>query len=154
MAMLVFGMNMSVDGYVDYDRFAPDPELFRYFIEQTRNTAGQLVTIYDPLTTRTENGVIVRDPFPGNVIPGDRISAVARAMLMPMPIPADGKSFNGQAILDDGPQDQETLKVDQRWTESWTMSGLYAHQHTKEPGSAFFGAHGTVPGEQGSGRAV
>ncbi|NOT25019.1 MAG: TonB-dependent receptor [Acidobacteria bacterium] len=114
---------------------------------QTRNTAGQLVTIYDPLTTRTENGVIVRDPFPGNVIPGDRISAVARAMLTPMPIPTDGKSFNGQAILDDGPQDQETLKVDQRWTESWTMSGLYAHQHTKEPGSAFFGAHGTVPGD-------
>ena len=42
MAKLVFGMNMSLDGYVDYDRFAPDPALFRYFIEQTRNTAGSL----------------------------------------------------------------------------------------------------------------
>jgi hypothetical protein len=114
---------------------------------QTRNTAGQIITIYDPLTTRTENGVIVRDPFPGNVIPADRINTVARAMLTPMPIPSNGKSFNGQAVLDDGPQDQETLKVDQRWTESWTMTGLYAHQHTKEPGSAFFGAHGTVPGD-------
>jgi hypothetical protein len=114
---------------------------------QTRNTAGQIIPIYDPLTTRMENGVIVRDPFPGNVIPADRINTVARAMLTPMPIPANGKSFNGQAVLDDGPQDQETLKVDQRWTESWTMSGLYAHQHTKEPGSAFFGPHGTVPGD-------
>jgi dihydrofolate reductase len=45
MAKLVFGMNMSLDGYVDYDRFAPDPALFRYFIEQTRRTAG---SIYGP----------------------------------------------------------------------------------------------------------
>ena len=45
MATLVFGMNMSLDGYVDYDKFAPDPALFRYFIEQTRNIAG---SIYGP----------------------------------------------------------------------------------------------------------
>ena len=45
MAKLVFGMNMSLDGYVDFDRFAPDPVLFRYFIEQTRKTAG---SIYGP----------------------------------------------------------------------------------------------------------
>lgn len=45
MAKLIFGMNMSLDGYVDYDRFAPDPVLFRYFIEQTRNTPG---SIYGP----------------------------------------------------------------------------------------------------------
>jgi len=45
MATLVFGMNMSLDGYVDYDKFAPDPVLFRYFIEYTRNSAG---AIYGP----------------------------------------------------------------------------------------------------------
>lgn len=45
MAKLIFGMNVSLDGYVDYDRFAPDPALFRYFIEQTRNTSG---SIYGP----------------------------------------------------------------------------------------------------------
>jgi hypothetical protein len=117
---------------------------------QTRNSAGQLVTIYDPLTTRTVNGVIVRDPFPGNMIPADRLNPVARAMLGPMPLPTSGKSFNGNASLDDGPQDQKTLKVDQRWTDRWTMTGLYAHQYTKEPGSAFFGPHGTVPGDPGA----
>ena len=114
---------------------------------QTRNSAGQLVTIYDPLTTRTVNGVIVRDPFPGNVIPADRINAVARAMLNPLPLPTSGKSFNGQATLDDGPQNQETLKVDQRWRDAWTMTGMYAHQYTREPGSAFYGPHGSVPGD-------
>lgn len=42
MAKLVYGMNVSLDGYVDHDRFAPDPALFRYFIEQTRKTAGSI----------------------------------------------------------------------------------------------------------------
>jgi len=114
---------------------------------ETRNSSGQLVTIFDPLTTRTVNGLIVRDPFPGNVIPADRINSVARAMLPPMPLPTSGKSFNGQATLDDGPQNQETLKIDQRWMGGWTMTGMYAHQYTKEPGSAFYGPHGTVPGD-------
>jgi dihydrofolate reductase len=42
MAKLVYGMNMSLDGYVDHDKFAPEPALFRYFIEQTRNTSGSI----------------------------------------------------------------------------------------------------------------
>ncbi|MGD9968347.1 MAG: dihydrofolate reductase family protein [Hyphomonadaceae bacterium] len=42
MAKLVFGMNMSLDGYVDHDRFAPEPTLFRYFIEYTRNMSGSI----------------------------------------------------------------------------------------------------------------
>lgn len=42
MAKLVFGMNVSLDGYVDHMAFAPGPELFRYFIEQTRGLAGSL----------------------------------------------------------------------------------------------------------------
>jgi dihydrofolate reductase len=42
MAKLVFGMNMSLDGFVDHDRFAPDAALFAYFIEQTRNAAGSI----------------------------------------------------------------------------------------------------------------
>ena len=42
MAKFVFGMNQSLDGYVDYTAFAPSPALFRYFIEQTRSLAGSL----------------------------------------------------------------------------------------------------------------
>jgi dihydrofolate reductase len=41
MAKLVYGLNQSLDGYVDHDRFAPDPVLFRYFIDHmTRVTAS------------------------------------------------------------------------------------------------------------------
>ena len=42
MAKLVFGMNQSLDGYVDFTAFAPSPKLYRHFIEQTRNQTGSL----------------------------------------------------------------------------------------------------------------
>jgi dihydrofolate reductase len=42
MAKLVFGMNQSLDGYVDYMAFAPSPALFRHFIEQARNQTGSV----------------------------------------------------------------------------------------------------------------
>lgn len=41
-ARLVFGMNQSLDGYVDHDSFAPDSILFRHFIEQARTQTGSL----------------------------------------------------------------------------------------------------------------
>lgn len=42
MARLVFGMNQSLDGYVDHTAFAPGPALFRHFIEETRALAGSI----------------------------------------------------------------------------------------------------------------
>ena len=40
MARLVFGMNVSLDGYVDHMRFQPNPALFRHFIDETAGQAG------------------------------------------------------------------------------------------------------------------
>jgi len=42
MAKLVFGMNQSLDGYVDHSAFAPGPVLFRHFIEQARKRVGSV----------------------------------------------------------------------------------------------------------------
>ena len=43
MARLFFGMNQSLDGYVDHMRMGPpSPKLFRHFIEQTKSIAGSL----------------------------------------------------------------------------------------------------------------
>jgi dihydrofolate reductase len=42
MAKLVFGMNQSLDGYVDHMAFAPSPTLFRHFIEEAERQAGSL----------------------------------------------------------------------------------------------------------------
>jgi len=42
MAKLVFGMNVSLDGYVDHQEFAPGPALFRHWIELVRGVAGSV----------------------------------------------------------------------------------------------------------------
>lgn len=40
MAKLVFGMNQSLDGYVDHVGFAPGPILFRHFVDHMRRLSG------------------------------------------------------------------------------------------------------------------
>jgi hypothetical protein len=40
MAKLVYGLNQSLDGYVDHQEFAPRPSLFRHFIEHVRGLSG------------------------------------------------------------------------------------------------------------------
>ncbi|MDW8354589.1 MAG: carboxypeptidase regulatory-like domain-containing protein [Bryobacterales bacterium] len=69
---------------------------------QTYNTRGQLIPIYDPATTRTVGGRVLRDPFPGNVIPSDRIDPVARRLVAYWPNPnrppinvAGAQNFSG-----------------------------------------------------------
>ncbi len=42
MAKLVFGMNQSLDGYVDHLAFAPGPVLFRHFIAEAQGQAGSI----------------------------------------------------------------------------------------------------------------
>jgi hypothetical protein len=57
---------------------------------QTRTSSGQLIVIYDPLTTRSDGaGGFVRDPFPGNVIPAERIDPIAKAILEHYPKPTN-----------------------------------------------------------------
>jgi hypothetical protein len=50
-----------------------------------RNANGQLVTIYDPLSTNATT--LTRTPFAGNIIPQNRIDPVARNMLAYLPLP-------------------------------------------------------------------
>jgi dihydrofolate reductase len=42
MAKLVFGMNQSLDGYVDHMKFGPGRALFRHFIEEAQRQAGSV----------------------------------------------------------------------------------------------------------------
>lgn len=42
MAKLIYGLNQSLDGYVDHDGFAPDAVLFRHFIEHMGRVTGSL----------------------------------------------------------------------------------------------------------------
>ena len=40
MAKLAYGLNQSLDGYVDHQNFLPNPALFRHFIEHVRDLTG------------------------------------------------------------------------------------------------------------------
>ncbi len=42
MARLIFGMNQSLDGYVDHTAFAPGPALFRHFVKEAQGQAGSV----------------------------------------------------------------------------------------------------------------
>jgi len=42
MAKLVFGLNQSLDGYIDHQEFAPGPALFHHWIEQVRDLTGSV----------------------------------------------------------------------------------------------------------------
>jgi hypothetical protein len=60
------------------------------------NGQYQPVRIFDPSTSRVVGGVRMRDPFPGNVIPPNRINAVAKAALGYYPAPnLPGSSLTG-----------------------------------------------------------
>jgi hypothetical protein len=71
-----------------------------------RDNNGNLITIYDPLTTRPNpnfdparpvsaaNPEFLRDPFPGNIIPPDRIHPVGRNIASIYPAPNGPGNFN------------------------------------------------------------
>jgi hypothetical protein len=104
------------------------------------------VVIYDPATTRLDPnrpGQYVRDAFPGNIIPANRINPVARTLLSLLPTPTSGRSLPSTAR----PQDlttQATLKIDHRLSDSRRLSAMYAWYHSDEPAFDFY--NGTVPG--------
>jgi hypothetical protein len=61
-----------------------------------RTPAGALIPIYDPLTTRPNpNGPgLIRDPFPGNIIPANRLNQVGLNVASIYPLPNGSGNFD------------------------------------------------------------
>jgi len=105
---------------------------------RTTNASGQPVVIYDPVT---------RQPFPGNVIPANRIDPVAAAMMKYLP-PADTQVDNGGAnytrtslIKSTGTQ-QYTGKVEHKFTDNISLTGFYLWNKSDEPCANYFSGAG------------
>ena len=59
----------------------PEPEFFNGDFSKLTNSNGQKITIYDPSTGAMVNGAFVRQPFPGNLIPLNRINPISKSIL-------------------------------------------------------------------------
>ena len=97
---------------------------------QTRNAAGQVITIYNPLTTRpnpAQPGAFIRDPFPGNKILASQIDPVAKSMLQFVPLPnttgANNFTTPSSQRID---KDIFTVKIDHQISEKQRISGRYS----------------------------
>lgn len=107
-----------------------------------RGDFSGLSPIYDPLTTKANpnfdparaaspaNPRSIRDPFPGNVIPAERINPISRRILqefVALPTFADRTANNYEDTraqrLDN---DQFTLRIDHRISEKSSLFGRYS----------------------------
>jgi Carboxypeptidase regulatory-like domain/TonB dependent receptor-like, beta-barrel len=84
--------------------------------------------IFDPTKTQIVNGLIVRDPFPGNIIPPERFDKVALAIqkLIPAPTSPNLVALNYRPSF---PNDRVTtnwsVKLDHQISPKAKISGLY-----------------------------
>lgn len=122
---------------------------------QTFDSKGNLVAIHDPLTTAADPskpGNRIRGPFPGNVIPANRIHPVSAAVTTFYPNPTDAgdpltgtSNFFNQASrkID---QRQYGIKIDHHLTASRRISVRYTNNRTDDERPDFFGNEASPDG--------
>ena len=102
---------------------------------QSFDSAGRQIVIYDP-ATGDANG-LGRTPFPGNIIPANRIDTVGRNLANTYPMPTRDIS-NGSANFESTAEINDraimyTGKVDHKFTDTVSLSGFYLYNLSNEP---------------------
>jgi hypothetical protein len=103
---------------------------------QLKDATGRPILIYDPATTRANpngNGLL-RDPFPNNIIPENRIDPVAKNILRFYPLPnrTPDNAFTNLnnyfgAVSNKRSLNQYTSRVDHRFNEQNNFSARYTY---------------------------
>ena len=100
---------------------------------QTFTAAGALVAVADPLTTTQQpNGTYIRQVFPGNVIPQNRISTVASNVVKAFPLPTlPGQAFtnvNNYSTRAGSRVNEHQIisKIDHNLNTRWKIFGTYS----------------------------
>lgn len=120
--------------------------------------------IFDPLTSRTVTNaagqhVVVRDPFPNNRIPANRLSPAALKVQELFPLPqlnADFANYNAFGSVKDDPTEWDA-KIDHHFAAGDTIMARYSFRKTDQlPAQPFPDprAGGGVPGVLGQGLYV
>ena len=100
-----------------------------------RDRNGNLILVYDPLTTAPNpNGAgFVRQPFPGNVIPAGRLDAVGLNVASIYPLPNGPGNFdNYTSTIDRAVRDHSfTARIDHRASERDSFFVRFAYEKYK-----------------------
>lgn len=113
-------------------------------------------TIYDPATTRTDpaTGRLIRDPFPNNTIPANRIDPIGKALLSLLPLPTSPGRLAGNYLanpvktLDNY---QGDLRVDHNFSNNDRLFGRVSIERAEQylpTGLPDFGATGAFSSNQ------
>ncbi len=108
-----------------------------------RDASGNLITIYDPLTTRTNpafnpalpvsasNPQFLRDPYQGNMIPANRINPVGRNVASIYPLPNGPGNFNNYTSTVDRESTDQAFsgRVDHRLSDNGSMFFRFNYGH-------------------------
>lgn len=114
---------------------------------------GTAYQVYDPATAVLgSDGVIRRSPFAGNIIPADRISPVAKAILSAYPLPnqptANAEQRNNFFLSSKALEDYWTSlgRVDHTWSEKHRMFVRWHRDYWQEDKNRFFSATDNISG--------
>jgi hypothetical protein len=122
----------AFDGYRDRRQTASMLTSIPTLAERNGDFSALPVPIYDPRTTRASpNGIgFVRDPFPGNIIPADRISPISRYFQSFLPDPTDAglqNNYLGGSLPIGFNNDNVTGKVDLKVDARQQLSVLFSY---------------------------
>ncbi|MCL5744243.1 MAG: carboxypeptidase regulatory-like domain-containing protein, partial [Acidobacteria bacterium] len=117
-----------------------------------RNAAGQLVTVYDPNTIREDParaGQRIRDPFPGNTMPRDRLNKISLGLQDFLPVAnTSGANYtyvdnyvSANPIKTD--KDTFMVKIDNHFSDKYRISGSLHLDHSPWTRANAYGNEGT-----------
>ena len=125
----------------------PTPAFKQGDFSEYKDSSGNLIPIYDPATSRVVGDTIVRDQFPGNIIPQSRISPIATTLNKYLPDPTYPGYINNINTVGSGGANQNvwSIKGDYMITANSRLSGLFSKQYFGSPD-----ATGPIPGPLGN----
>jgi outer membrane receptor protein involved in Fe transport len=108
----------------------------------SKNSAGQAITIFDPATTASNGaGGYLRTAFPGNQIPSSRFDPVAAKILKYWPSPnATGSTNYVRTDSNTIEKDTWSMRMDHNFTEKNRFFGRYSYDLTPWTRAPIYGA--------------
>src|SRR5207237_10450115 len=103
---------------------------------KTTTASGAPVIISDPLT---------RLPFPGNVIPANRVNSVSAAILKYLPASYSERdngsaNYNRTSLIKSKWTQEYTVKMEHKFSDKVSLTGFYLYNRSNEPCANYFGS--------------